>query len=218
MFIGHFAVGFAAKRWAPRTSLAVLMIAPLLADMIWPVLVLLGVELVRIVPGNTVMQPLVFDSYPWSHSLLFDGVWAAAFGGAVYAVSRDRAAALVVAAGVLSHWVLDVISHAPDMPLWPGGPRLGLGLWNSPAGTVAAEVLLFVAGVTLYARATRAKDRVGTLALWSLVGLLALLYLASVMSPPPPGIGPVAWTGIVAGIVFPAWAYWIDRHRVPVRT
>jgi len=217
VFIGHIAVGFASKRWAPRTSLAVLLAAPLLADMIWPVLVLLGVETVRIVPGVTVMNPLAFDSYPWSHSLLMDAIWAALFAGAVYAVQKDRTAALVVAIGVLSHWVLDFISHGPDMPLWPGGPKLGLGLWNSVAGTVVTEVVLFTIGVVLYATATRARDRTGHLALWSLVLLLAALYVANVVGPPPPSIAPVAWFGVVATVLFTAWAWWIDRHRDSVR-
>jgi len=217
VFIGHFAVGFASKRWAPRTSLAVLMAAPLLADIIWPVLVALGVETAHIVPGATVMTPMVFDSYPWSHSLLLNAVWAALFAGAVWMVQKDRRAALVVAIGVLSHWVLDWISHAPDMPLWPGGPREGLGLWNHATGTVLVEVVLFTVGVALYATATRARDRVGHLALWSLVAFLAVLYVVSVVSPPPPSIAPVAWFGIVAAVVFPLWAWWLDRHRDPVR-
>lgn len=217
MFIGHFAVGFASKRWAPRTSLAVLLAAPLLADIIWPVLVLLGAERVEIVPGATAMNPLVFVSYPWSHSLLLDAVWAALFAGAVWAAQKDRTAALVVAAGVLSHWVLDWISHAPDMPLWPGGPRTGLALWNHVAGTVTVEVVLFTVGVAFYATATRARDRTGHLALWSLVALLGALYVANVVSPPPVSVAPVAWSGVAAAVLFPLWAWWLDRHREPVR-
>jgi membrane-bound metal-dependent hydrolase YbcI (DUF457 family) len=217
VFIGHFAVGFASKRWAPRTSLAVLLAAPLLADIVWPVLVLLGIEKVQIIPGATVMTPLVFDSYPWSHSLLLDAVWAALFAGAVWMVQKDRTAAIVVALGVLSHWVLDWISHAPDMPLWPGGPREGLGLWNHVAGTVLVEVVLFTVGVALYATATRARDRVGHLALWSLVLLLGALYVASIVSEPPTSVAPIAGFGIAASVVFPLWAWWLDRHREPAR-
>ncbi len=217
MFIGHIAVGFASKRFAPRTSLAVLLAAPLLADILWPVLVLLGVETVRVVPGVTVMTPLAFDSYPWSHSLLLDVLWAVLFGGAVYAVQKDWKAAVVVGIGVLSHWVLDVVTHAPDMPLWPGGPKLGLGLWNSVAGTVVTEVVLFTVGVALYATATRARDRIGHLALWSLVLLLGVLYVANVVAPPPPDLRPVIGFGIAASVLFTAWAWWIDSHRDLIR-
>lgn len=82
-------------------------------------------------------------------------VWAALFGGAVWLASRDRAAVLVVAIGVVSHWVLDWVTHPPDMPLYPGGPRLGLGLWDSVGSTIAVETVMFIAGVALYARVTR---------------------------------------------------------------
>ena len=82
MFIGHFALGFAAKRAVPRVSLAVLLVAALFADVLWPVLVLLGVETVRIVPGYTVVTPLEFVSYPWSHSLLLLAGWGVVIGAA----------------------------------------------------------------------------------------------------------------------------------------
>jgi membrane-bound metal-dependent hydrolase YbcI (DUF457 family) len=215
VFIGHFAVGFAAKRWAPRTNLAVLMAAPLLPDLLWPVFVLLGLERATIVAGETPFLHLSLDWYPWSHSLVMDAVWAALFGGLVWRFSKDRAAGAVVAIGVLSHWLFDWITHRPDMPLWPGGPEAGLGLWYSVRGTVVVESVLFVVGVALYVAATRGKDRIGHLALWSLVALLALLYVGTVMGPPPPAIVPVVVMGIVLEAAGLAWVWWIDRHRVP---
>ncbi|MGD0135173.1 MAG: metal-dependent hydrolase [Bryobacteraceae bacterium] len=160
MFIGHFAVGFAAKRFAPRSSEAVLLAAPVLADMLWPVFLLLGWEQVRIDPGNTRYTPLDFVSYPWSHSLLMLCVWASAFGGiyyaitrcrAGYAITRYRAGAIAIWIGVVSHWVLDWVTHRPDMPLYPGGARYGLGLWNSIAGTMVVEFLTFAVGVWISA-------------------------------------------------------------------
>jgi membrane-bound metal-dependent hydrolase YbcI (DUF457 family) len=161
MFIGHFAIGFASKRWAPDTSLAVLFAATQGPDLLWPVFLLAGVEEVRIAPGDTAMTPLQFVHYPWSHSLLMVCVWAALAGIlARLAPARDpRAAArraLVVAGGVLSHWLLDAATHRPDLPLWPGGAaRVGLGLWHSVPMTVIVESLMYVAGVVIYFRATR---------------------------------------------------------------
>jgi membrane-bound metal-dependent hydrolase YbcI (DUF457 family) len=143
MFIGHFAVGFAAKRFAPRSSEAVLLAAPLLADILWPVFLLLGWEQVRIDPGNTRYTPLDFVSYPWSHSLLMLCVWASVFSGIYYEITRYRAGAIAIWIGVVSHWVLDWVTHRPDMPLYPGGARYGLGLWNSIAGTMLVEFLMF---------------------------------------------------------------------------
>jgi hypothetical protein len=213
MFIGHFAVGFAAKRFAPRASLAVLLAAPLFCDLLWPVFVLLGWERVRIDPGNTKFTPLDFMYYPWSHSLLMSFLWATGLALAFYGIARYRAGAVAIWIGVLSHWVLDWVSHRPDMPLYPGGPRLGLGLWNSIAGTMVVEVGLFAAGVWLYERTTSANDRIGRYAFVAYAGLLLLLYVGDRFSGTPPSVGVVAWSGIIAGLVFIPWAWWLDRHR-----
>lgn len=216
MFIGHFAVGFAAKRWAPRTSLATLMLAPLLADVLWPVLVLAGVEHARIVPGFTAMNALALDDYPWSHSLLMDLVWAALLGALVARGAGGWRAGVVVGVGVVSHWVLDWISHTPDMPLWPGGPELGLGLWRSVPGTMIVESLLFALGVWLYLGATRASDRIGTVALWALVVLLVISYAAGPFMAAPLSVRAVVVSGLIAEAVILPWAWWLDRHRRPV--
>jgi membrane-bound metal-dependent hydrolase YbcI (DUF457 family) len=213
MFIGHFAVGFAAKKFAPRTSMALLLAAPLFLDMLWPIFVLAGWEQVRIDPGNTRYTPLAFVYYPWSHSLLMSLFWATVFGGLYYATTRERAGTVAIWVGVVSHWVLDWITHRPDMPLYPGSPRLGLGLWNSIAGTMVVEISMFVIGVWLYAQATRARDRIGKYALGAYAGLLLLLYISDRFSGPPPSIAAVAWVGVAASAVFVPWAWWFDRHR-----
>src|SRR5882672_1710947 len=161
MFIGHFALGFAAKRAAPRLSVAALFAAAQLADLIWPFLLAAGVEQVRIQPGITAFTPLDFISYPYSHSLLALVLWGLLFGGACAVVVRDRRVMLVVAALVVSHWVLDWITHRPDLPLYPGSAKVGLGLWNSVPATVVVESAMFAVGVWLYARATRATDVIG---------------------------------------------------------
>lgn len=212
MFIGHFAVGFAAKRAAPRTNLGWLMAAPLLLDILWPLFLVLGWERVRIDPGNTAVTPLAFDAYPWSHSLVMTLVWAGAFAGLYWWRARYRPGAVAIFVGVASHWVLDVATHRPDMPLWPGhSPLLGLGLWNSVAGTYIVESLMFAAGVWLYAGTTRARDRIGAWALWTYVALLALTYFTSA-STPPPSVQALAWTSFI-GWLMPLWAGWADRHR-----
>jgi len=216
MFIGHFALGFAAKPAAPRLSLAMLFAAAQLADIIWPFLVAFGVEQVRIQPGITAVTPLDFVSYPYSHSLLMLCVWGALLGAVCAMVVHSRRAFAVVAALVVSHWVLDWVTHRPDMPLYPGGPKVGLGLWNSVAATVAVEVLMFAAGLWIYARATRARDAVGRRALPALVGFLLVIYLANIIGPPPPGVMAIVVAGIAGAVVIVLWAWWIDRHRTVV--
>jgi hypothetical protein len=215
MFIGHFAIGFGAKRLAPAVSLGTLFLACQLADLVWPNLVLLGIERVVVAPGITAVTPLDFVSYPYSHSLVAMALWAVAFGGLHWLLRRGTAvAALTLAGTALSHWLLDVASHRPDMPVAiAGGPLLGLGLWHSKPATVAVEGLLFAAGVVLYARATRARDRVGRWGLWGLVGFLLAIYAANLLGPPPPSAAAVAWAAQAMWLLV-AWGYWVDRHRV----
>lgn len=216
MFIGHFAVGFAAKKFAPRASMGALLAAPLFLDLLWPVFVLLGWEQVRIDPGNTRYTPLDLYNYPWSHSLLMSVVWATGFALIYYGITRYAPGAAAIWIGVVSHWVLDWISHRPDMPLYPGGPKYGLGLWNSVAGTMVVELAMLAGGVWLYVRATRRRDRIGRYALASYVGLLLVLYIGDRFSGPPPSVGAIAWTGIAAPVVLIPWSWWFDRHREAV--
>jgi hypothetical protein len=216
MFLGHFALGFAAKKVEPSLSLGTALVAAQLPDVVWPYLVLAGVEKVAIAPGDTAVTPLRFVSYPWSHSLLMVALWGAALAAGHFAVRRRALAASCLWVLAVSHWVLDFVSHRPDMPLVPWSPAVvGLGLWNSVPATLGVEFLLYAVGVVLYFGATSARDPVGRYAAAALVGTLAILYLASVFGPPPPSDRAVAWSGVL-GLVFVIWAVWADRHRAPV--
>lgn len=213
MFIGHAAVGFASKAAAPRVSLGVLLAAPLLLDLLWPVFVLTGIESARIEPGNTAFTPIAFDSYPFSHSLLMAILWGALYGFLVHLATRSAAAGAVVALGVVSHWVCDAVVHRPDLPLTTGGTVfVGMGLWNSRPATLAVELPLFALGVWIYMRTTRPKDAVGRWALAALVAFLLAAYAGAAFGPPPPNIATVAWMGLALVLLIP-WAVWIDRHR-----
>ncbi len=215
MFIGHLALGFAAKRAAPNVSLGTLTLAVQLVDVVWPIFLLLGVEHVRIDPGNTAVTPLDFYDYPWTHSLLAGVVWGLLFAAIWYAKKREPKTALLLAGLVVSHWVLDWISHGPDMPLVPGGgPKLGLGLWNSIAATALVEGVMFAAGVAIYLKATRALDKIGQYALWGLIAFLGVAYVLNLTSPPPPSAEAIAWAGQVGWLLL-LWAWWADRHRTP---
>jgi hypothetical protein len=211
MFLGHFAVALAAKKAAPRASLGTLVLSAQFADCLWPLLLLLGVEQVRIVPGITRVSPFDFISYPFSHSLLMQLVWGGVLGGFYFLVRRDLKTAAVVGLVLPTHWVLDYVSHRPDMPLYPGGPKVGLGMWNSLPLSLIVEYGLFVAGILLYMRATRPKQP-HAYVLWALIGFLAVAYPASVFGPPPPSVRVLALTAISIWLTIP-WAAWGDSQR-----
>jgi len=213
VFIGHFAVALAAKKAAPRTSLGTLVMAAQFADLLWPIFLLLGVERVAIAPGNTAVTPLDFISYPLSHSLLAEVGWACLFAGVYTLVKHDSRGALCLWFVLMSHWVLDALTHRPDLPLYPGSSTyVGFGLWNSRAGTLLVEGAIFALGVMLYVHATRPRDRVGIHAFWSFIGVLVLIYFGNLFGPPPPGVKAIAIAGLGLWL-FVAWAYWLDRHR-----
>ena len=213
MFLGHCAVGFATKRAAPQASLGVLVTAPYLLDLVWPIFLLAGCEEVRIEPGNTAVTPLAFVHYPISHSLATAAGWGILFGLLYWACTRYRAGAVVIAVSVVSHWFLDAVVHRPDLPLYPGSATwIGLGLWNSLSGTLIVEGAMFVLGVWIYASMTGARDRAGRYGLWSFVVFLLLAYAANVGGSPPPSSRSLALVGLSTWLL-PLWVAWFDRHR-----
>ncbi len=216
MFIGHFGVGFGAKKLTPEISLGVLFIAAQFVDLLWPTLLLLGVETVRIVPAASAVTPLEFTHYPISHSLLFVVIWSVVVGGVYALACKNVRGALLLGILVLSHWLLDLIVHVPDLPLWPGhSPMLGFGLWESVAGTLAVEGAIFAIGVFLYLRATRPRDRIGTYSLWGLVAFLVVIHVANAFGEPPPSETAIAWVGQAQWLLV-IGAFWIDKHRQAV--
>ncbi len=215
MFIGHFALAFGAKKFAPQVSLGILFLACQLADIIWPNLVLLGIEALEVEPGITVMTPLNFLHYPYSHSLVALLLWGAIFA-VLYASLRRSGikAAIMIAVLVLSHWVLDVLTHRPDMPITlSDSAPIGFGLWNFPVVAVPLELLLFGAGIWLYIRHTKPLNRQGSMGLWALTLFLLVVYAANLLGPPPPSPTAVAWSAQALWLLI-AWGFWVDHHRV----
>jgi membrane-bound metal-dependent hydrolase YbcI (DUF457 family) len=213
MFLGHFGVGFGAKALAPKVSLGSLFLAAQFIDLLWPTLLLLGIERVRIEPGITKVTPLDFVHYPISHSLLAVLCWALLFSVTYLLLRRYPRGALVLGLAVVSHWLLDAIVHRPDLPLYPGGAQLvGLGLWSSLGATLAVEFGILAVGVWLYLRATAATDASGRWGLWGLVAFLLLVYVMNLLGPPPPSVTALAWVGQAQWLLV-VWGYWLDRHR-----
>lgn len=213
MFIGHTAIALAAKKAAPQVRFGTLLFAALFADLLFPILILLGVEHVMPSPGITAMTPYDFYDYPISHSLLTNAAFAYIFAGIFFLKYREWSGALVLAGVALSHWVLDFISHRPDMPLVPRSQMLvGLGLWNSVVWTVLIEVSMFVVGVVLYLRTTTPADKFGSIAFWSFIGLQIIMYAGNIFANIPVDGRTMAMGSLLQWLFIP-WAYWMDRHR-----
>jgi membrane-bound metal-dependent hydrolase YbcI (DUF457 family) len=213
MFLGHYGVALGAKRAAPKTSLGTLVFAAQFVDELWPILLIAGVEQVRIVPGLMAANSLDFVHYPFTHSLLMGAVWAVLIGAVYFAVRRYRTGGWVVGAAVLSHWVLDLFVHGPDLPLWPGSSIMaGMGAWNSVPLTILLELAFFGGGLFLYLRTTRARDGIGSWGLWAMVAVLVLFYFTSTFGAPPSNVRVVAFGSLILWLFVP-WGWWVDRHR-----
>lgn len=215
MLAGHVAAGLVGKRIAPRVSLGTLVVAAVAADLLWCVFLIAGIEHVRFFPGVHTQDSLVATDIAYSHSLLTGVVGAALFGAAYLLLRRSGRGAWVIGAAVLSHWLLDFVSHRPDMPLAPGVSRaFGLGLWDSIPATLAIEGGFWLLAVVLYARATRAKNRMGGYAFWFGVVLLTAAWIHNVAGPPPaPNAITLGTSSLVFFSLVVAWAYWVNRLR-----
>lgn len=214
MFLGHFGIAMAAKKVAPRTPLPALFAASSFVDIIWPVFLLMGIEQARGTPGITAVTDIEFISYPYSHSLVMAIVWGVVVGLVSWPFTKSSRGALVIGLLVASHWFLDLIVHIPDLPLTlSDDTHVGLGLWNSVAGTLTLELLLFGAGAYVYITQTAANDRIGRYGIWGLLVLLVASYIADFTSTPPEDIKSAAYI-IFIGTALTLWlAWWVDRHR-----
>ncbi len=214
MFIGHFGVGFAAKKFAPGISLGYLFIAAQFLDLLWPTFLLFGLEHVNITPGATKVTPLDFIDYPYSHSLLMVCGWGILLGLLTWLMVKKIRYSLIIFLCVLSHWFLDLFVHRTDLPLLPGDTsRFGFGLWNYPLITALLELLFFLSGVYFYYKTTTSNNSIGKYALIALIGLLLFIQIANMISPPPPSINAIAWAGQLQWL-FVLMAFWVDRNRV----
>lgn len=215
MFLGHIAVGLAGTRAIPSVSLGTWILAVQFVDLIWPFFLIAGLEHVRIAPGITAFTPLDFYHYPITHSLVGGLIWAALIAGIWLLRGSPGRVALLLGAGVLSHWVLDVFSHRPDMPVLPNGPYVGLGLWNSVAATFAVELTMFAIGVVLYVRARRATRMAPSrppARFWIFMAFLVVIYVVTALGPPPPDPRTLAWSALTMWLLVP-WAWWVDKGR-----
>jgi hypothetical protein len=213
MFIGHFGAGFAGKKFSKSASLGTYFMAAQWIDLIWPILLLLGIERVEIQPSASAVTPLNFTYYPFTHSLVGVIVWATLFGLVYYFIKKNLRVSILLGLLVISHWFLDLLVHIPDLPIYPGESiQVGLGLWNNFMATVILESLIFTLGVYLYYKTTKAKNKIGTYSLIGLIALLVAMYLANLFGPPPDSVEAIGIVGNAQWLII-LWGYWIDKNR-----
>lgn len=213
MFIGHFGVGLAAKKIESKPSLGTYFFASQFIDLLWPFFLILGIEEVRVAPGISEFTPLDFVYYPFTHSLAGVLFWAVIFGAVYFLIKKNYKAAILLGVLVLSHWILDLLTHIPDLPIIPGADvKVGLGLWNSIPLTIFVEGSIFILGAFLYFSVTNAKNKKGIYTLWSLLIFLVLIYIMNIFGPPPESSEAIGYVGLSQWLLI-AWGYWIDRNR-----
>src|SRR5262249_1243940 len=215
MLVGHLALGLVAKRIEPKISLGAWMLAVLLADLLCFAFLIAGIEHFDVEPGgarNRLVARNIFFAY--SHSLLMNAICAALFGAAYFLRRRYPLGGLLLFAAVLSHWLLDFVSHNPDMPLAPGVSAVyGLGLWNSILATLIVEGGFWLLAIILYVRVAHPKTRAAHYAFWTVIAFLTLAWYGNITK----GISPDPVRAGINGLIFfslvVAWAYWMNRLR-----
>jgi hypothetical protein len=211
MFVGHYAVSFAAKAVRPEIPLGVLFIAAQLLDVLWAPFVLLGIERVRIVPGITASNPLDLYYMPWTHGLLTALGWSVLAWALWRAIARDaraRAGAGVIGLAVFSHWLLDLLVHRPDLPLWDDQAKVGLGLWNLPAVAFGLEVAMLVGGLALY---LRGRGRAAW-PWWAFAAVMLAVHAVAFFGAPPASVAGAATAALTLYIVLAVVAALLDRR------
>lgn len=217
MLVGHYGPALAGKAIARSVPLWVLFLAVQLVDVAWSVFVANGIERVRIVPGFTDANALDLYDMPLTHSLPGVLAWSLAAGliYAVWARQQKRLGGLVVGLAVFSHWLLDLLVHVPDLPLWPGGPEVGLGLWNHYPLAVALEAAMLLGGFFIYLRVTEAKGLVGRIWPWVFLLLLGAAEIANHHGPLPDDPAAFGYAAAASFLVFTALAAICDLTRRP---
>jgi hypothetical protein len=216
MFVGHYGVSFAIQLAGKRVPLWVWFVAVQWLDVVWSGLVLLGVEKLRITPGFTQANALDLYYMPYTHGLPGAIILSLGFGCIVAMFrSGDRTkTALLIAAASFSHWVLDLLVHTQDLPLYGNSAKVGFGLWQDVALSFPLEIATLGLGAWLYARPTRYANAKGRYVFWAFVAVLAAIQVYANFGPPPSSPSAMALTALALYSVLALLAAQVERGAV----
>ncbi len=213
MFVGHYGVSFAARPAGGGVPLWIWFVAVQWMDIVWSMLVLLGIEKMRIVPGFT--EANAYDLYymPYTHGLSGSILLSFALGTvvALFIPGNRRTTLLLVAAASFSHWILDLIVHVPDLPLYDNSDKVGFGLWRHVLLSFPLELIVLGLGAWWYARATRFAENRRRYAFWAFVALLAAMQVYANFGPPPSSPEAMAVMALAFYTVLAGMAAWVER-------
>jgi hypothetical protein len=213
MFIGHFALGFTSKKFSKTLSLGTSFLAVQFLDLLWPFFLIFGWERVEIDQGNTAYTPLDFVSYPISHSMITSLLWGLIFGLIYFRIKKEKSNSILLGVLVFSHWILDFLTHRPDLPITPWGDyKVGLGLWNSIPATVIIESILFIIGIYYFLKISKPQGSKSWVVILGLVAFLIIINIVNITSPPPPSPEVIGYAGFAQWLLV-FWGYWIDKQR-----
>ncbi|MBN8840574.1 MAG: hypothetical protein J0I25_10280 [Sphingomonadales bacterium] len=219
MFIGHYAPAFVAASSPKAQRLGALFVAAQLVDIAFFIFVLFGAEHMRAVPGFTTMNAMDLYDMPYTHSLIGAAGFAAAWAVGTRLLGGSWPAAWIGAAVVVSHWLLDLLVHAPDLTLLGHGQRYGFALWNRPAIEIPLELVLTFGALLFYVTRTEAKGASGRIAPAILALALLALQVVNWLQPQPAAIvDPLPASqpalALFAYALFGALAFWVARTRI----
>jgi hypothetical protein len=217
MFVGHYGVSFAMQPAGRRVPLWVWFIAVQWLDVVWSILVLFGVEKLRIVPGFTQANALDLYYMPFTHGLPGSILLSLIFGGivALFTAGNRVKTVMLVSAASFSHWVLDLIVHTPDLPLYGNSAKVGFGLWQNVALSFPLELVTLLIGALMYARARKYKSAKSRYVFWGFVALLAVVQVGANFGPPPSSPQTMAISAFVLYVVLALLAALVERGTIP---
>jgi len=217
MFVGHYAASLALKKFEKRASLGVLFLAVQFVDILFFPFVLLGVERINIIENFTQSTHFELEYMPYTHSLVGSLFWAAAaYALFRWVIVKQHSVALVVALAVFSHWVLDLLVHTPDLPLWnDASMKLGFGLWDNAIAAYVLEAALLLGGLWLYLESTSASNAIGKYGMGVFVVFLLLVNITNIFGPlQTDSKVALSVSALAAYFLFAAVAFWLDKKRI----